>query len=1213
MTSRRDSRRLRRTGAALVLYAAILFATGVHIGDAQTLPPGTEPYDVTADYSTVRNVGGETVIELSQNVRVVHGDVTVTGDHGTSYTEKRITTLRGHVRVTQETLVMTGEEGEYRQTEDLAIIRRNVHIVDRGRIIDCDEARYSRTTGQAWLIGHVVGRDSTSVLHTDRLLYDRITGRSEAFDNVEITSKSQGIVVRGHHGIFDRNRSEGLVDRDPVLVSGPDDPEPVTVVSDTMRVYPDSSRASAYYRVRIIKGNTVTQCDSAMVFDDQKRVELYGHPIAKQENVVMRGDRMVAYYNANEVYRVDVFGSALITETPKDTLITGRDSQIRGDEITLHLHGSGIDSLRVTGHAESEYYPSTPKKSEANSIRGDQMYFRFGKDAIDFVDVAGKADGIYRYLDLKTGETSDSLRALADTSYTYVPFATHSQRVAYSAERVQYIATKKQLLLNKSARVEYHDSELTGETIAYYYDLQVLDAAGSPVLNEEGQKLYGERMDYGMDSRTGLVTEGATRYEQGYYTGKTMAKVGENEMKVWNSWYTTCDLKQPHYHFAARTMKVYPNDKVFTGPIWLYIGQTPVFALPFMANSISHGRRSGFLRPDFEFGFTSNKGRYISGLGYYWATNDYTDFKFVSDFYEDSRWRLYVGNRYALRYKLSGNVDFSFVRQLSSSTNEWTFDSAHQQTLGPQFNLSASLRFVSSDNAPSTVNTIDNVNRYIDSSIRSNVAIGKSWGAKRLSLSASRTQNLNVVSPSATKLDMTLPNVTLSIPSTALDFGALQDSKGFWAGLLKGTRISPSLSGNRQYTEKLYEKTDVTTGNAGLGLSSPQRLGFLTITPGVRASLVSSYTDFQQQAHTSITTSSGVPDTVMVPALHTTDTHSDFTWSMGASASTNFYGTFYPHIGKLRGLRHRVTPTASYSYSPERGMTPRQQSVSLGLQQSLDLKVATASPATGGGTNNATAGDDNTTAGADTTAEENVRKLSSVVNWNLGTTYRPDVPVDRAWSNISSSFNTVIAGANLSLNHTIDAYSFNLLNTNAQASFSIRGSHPFGRSSTVEVKELNAAAAADTADSLHTGSYNTGGVEFIQTTGSHQGETGGPGSLSLKEGRQPWDLSLALTYSKGSTGLVSSTLRLGWDVKLTDNWSIQYSTIYDVQERILQGQNFTITRDLHCWAMSFSRQQLGDEWQYYFRISLKAHPELYGESGSRGVPGGLGGGLIGQF
>lgn len=1189
--------RPRRLAAALALQAAIAFVLA-HVGGAQSPPGGGDYYNVTADQSKVRTINGETVIELSQNVRVVHGDVTVTADRGTSYTDKRVTMLHGHVRVRQQTLVMTGEEGEYRQTEDLAILRRNVHIVDRGWTVDCDEVRYSRITGDAWLIGDVVGRDSTSVIHTDRLLYNRLTGRSEAFNRVEVTSHSQGIIVKGDHGVFERNRSEGIIDRHPVLVAGPDDPQPVTVISDTMRVWPDSSRASAYYKVRIIKGNTVTQCDSAMVFDDQKRVELFGHPIAKQENVVMQGDSMVAFYNQTEVYKVDVFGSALITETPRDSLVIGRESRISGDKIILHLRGNGIDSLRVAGHAESEYYPSTPKKVEANRISGDKMFFRFGTQAIDYVDVSGKATGIYRYLDLKPGQTADSLRAVADTSYSYVPFDTHAQRVDYNAERVQYIASKKQLKLDKTAHVHYHDSDLNGDDITYYYDLQVLDASGSPVLDDGGQKLYGKRMDYGMDSRTGLVTEGSTKYEQGFYSGQTMAKVGENEMKVWNSWYTTCDLKVPHYHFAAKDMKVYPNDKVFTGPIWLYVGQTPILALPFMANNISHGRRSGFLRPNFEFGITSNRGRYISGLGYYWATNDYTDFKFLTDFYEDSRWRLYVGNRYALRYKLRGNVEFQLVRQLQNSLNEWTFDSTHNQTLGENFTLNANLRFVSSDKAIRDVNTIDQVQRVIDSSIRSNASIRKSWGSKAISASATRVQNLNVTDPNTARITETLPSVTLSIPSTTLDFGTLGNASGFWPELLKNTRLAPQLSGQRQVIQRLYEKSDSTSGIFGLSVSSPQKVRFITLTPTVSANLISSYTDFQRQAYEVVTST----DTTYYRARSYSRTKSDFSWNMGANASTNFYGTFYPSIGKLRGIRHQISPGVSYRYTPARGSIPRQQSVGLSLRNSLDLKVAT-----GGRQKEAAAGGE-----ADTTTTEKVRKLSSVVSWNLSTSYRPDVPVKKAWSDILSTVNVILAGATVSLNQSLDPYNFNVLNTNATIGFGIHGSHPFGRTTKVEVRELNAAAAADTADSLKTKTPTGSGVEFIQTTGNYQGEQANR-SLALEKGRQPWNLQLALTYNKGATGPANSTLRIGWDVKLTDNWAINYSTTYDVEQRLLNGQFFTITRDLHCWAMSFSREQLGGEWQYYFRITLKAYPELYGESGSRGVGNGLGGGLVGQF
>jgi hypothetical protein len=738
--------------------------------------------------------------------------------------------------------------------------------------------------------------------------------------------------------------------------------------------------------------------------------------------------------------------------------------------------------------------------------------------------------------------------------------------------------------------VDYHDSRLEASNITYHASQQILDASGEPTLTDAGQAIIGERMDYDMENETGLVTEGSTRYEQGFYSGENLAKVGENELKVWNSWYTTCDLKNPHYHFAARHMKVYPDDKAFSGPIWLHIGRTPIFALPFMANSIARGRRSGFLRPDFEFGVTSDKGRFISGLGYYWATNDYTDFTFSADFYEDSRWRLYAGNRYALRYQFTGSAAFNYVRDLTDQSTEWTFDGAHDQTLGERASLNASLRFVSSDDAPQSVNQIDDVNRYIDRSIRSTVALRKSWDTVGFSASASRTQNLSITDPTAIVKNTVMPSVQLSIPSRNLYFGEhAGGAEGFSESLLKNTRISPSLRFNRTLKEKLFERDDVSTAEAGVGLSSPQKIAFVTVSPSVSANLVSTRVDFEREAFDYYSTVGGVTDTISVAAKDSSLTDHVFTWRLGASANTNFYGTFYPNIGRLKGIRHTVTPSASYTFTPAQDGRVRQQSVGLNLRNALDLKLAGAQ----------------VDSAVSVPEGDNLRRLSGVAIWNLATSYRPDTPSERAWSNISSSLNFLLFGTNFSINHTVDSYTFDVLNTSATSTIHIGGTHPFGKSSRVEVRELNVTASRDTTEGKET-EFETGGVEFRQT---------GPGGerpaeqLALEEGRQPWNVVLGFTYSSSSLGQTSSTLRVGWDFKLTDNWKIDYSTIYDVEARERSGQYIGVTRDLHCWEIGFSRQQLGDEWEYYFRIALKAHPELYGESGNRGV----GGGLMGQF
>jgi len=73
---------------------------------------------------------------------------------------------------------------------------------------------------------------------------------------------------------------------------------------------------------------------------------------------------------------------------------------------------------------------------------------------------------------------------------------------------------------------------------------------------------------------------------------------------------------------------------------------------------------------------------------------------------------------------------------------------AHQ-TLGDRFTVASDLHFVSSDRAPQAISRIDDVNRVIDRSLRSNVSVRKSWDAVGFSASATRMQNLNMTDPTA--------------------------------------------------------------------------------------------------------------------------------------------------------------------------------------------------------------------------------------------------------------------------------------------------------------------------------------------------------------------------------------------------------------------------------------------------------------------------------
>ena len=1157
--------------------------------DQRTIAPQDSVYKLSGGSTTLREVNGERVIELNGGVRIVHGDVVVTADRGEHYDERGITLLIGNVNIDQQQLHMESDEGEYFATEDKAILRNNVLIVDRGMTIRCDEATFYRGSEDAFLVGNVVVQDSTSTLTADRIVYNQLLQIAEAFGRVRITNPDEGIAVWGDHGYYYRLLGQGIIDENPRLLVDAEGEEPATVDADTMYFFPDSKRAVATGRVKIIKANMVTQCDSAVVVDSLKTATLYGDPLAKQDNMSMQAEEMVIVYDEEAVNEITLVGDAVITETPSDTLIVGRDNWMRGDSVIMYLQNNSMDSIRVVGNATSEYFPVNPGKIESNFVRGDRMFFLFENDSIARLEIDGNADGVYRFLNTDAEMTVDSLRAEADTSLKYVPFKENADKVTYSATHIRYIARSQDLELVDKGKIVYGNRTLLADSVTYNAEVQLMDASGDPILLDGAEKFYGNQMDYALDEEIGLVTGGSTKFMLGYYNGEEIAKVGDDVLKVWNSHYTTCDRLHPHYRFQAKEMKVYLDDKVVSGPIWLYVGDTPVIFLPFFAQNIRQGRRSGVLRPDFEFGIGSVRGRFIRNIGYYWATNQYTDVLFAFDFNENSSLAGRMFNRYKVRYKYDGNVNFRYIRDLIVSTDQWTADWRHQHTLGERASLNANLSFVSSEVARKAVSDLDDVVDIVDVQVRSTATYSKTWDAAGFTVSGVREQNLEVRNPLDERVRTNFPNVRLSIPSRNLYFGGekVASRRGFFGRMFSNIRVSPNVDFNRTTIERPVRKEEVITSNQSLAFGAPTNISWLVVRPSFTLRNAYRYEE-------NVSNPYAPDDTTFSPGNREVINESEFNWNAGLATNTNFYGTFYPEWGSFNALRHTMTPSVGYSYSPPRGSSPRSQRVNIGLANTIDVKIGEG---------------------------EEVRKYAGVILWRLNTTYNPDAPERQQWSNIGSVLSARVAGANVSYNQSIDPYTFEVLNQSVSVSgLRLAGTHKLGVSVDDDDEEedeeqlLNVIARQDTLDTreqadtereLPVDANGDGIDDDIQDTGL--------GALARGQGEDPnglpWNLNLDFSYSQSAFGAATSTMNVNSGLNLTRNWRVTYSATYDLQNKILARQAFSIFRNLHCWEMSLNRRQLGDEWEFYFKITLVGHPELFIDQGNRGLGGPSGGGF----
>jgi hypothetical protein len=109
-------------------------------------------------------------------------------------------------------------------------------------------------------------------------------------------------------------------------------------------------------------------------------------------------------------------------------------------------------------------------------------------------------------------------------------------------------------------------------------------------------------------------------------------------------------------------------------------------------------------------------------------------------------------------------------------------------------------------------------------------------------------------------------------------------------------------------------------------------------------------------------------------------------------------------------------------------------------------------------------------------------------------------------------------------------------------------------------------------------------------------------TLILSTGISRKEFSLSMTYN-WTPREIGSDQSLGGNisVKLTTNWKLSLSRRYDFIAHKVIGEEFSISRDLHCWSADFSFDRLGARWRYDFTLKLKALPEIKVGKGLFGI------------
>jgi len=873
-------------------------------------------------------------------------------------------------------------------------------------------------------------------------------------------------------------------------------------------------------------------------------------------------------------------------------------------------------------------------------------------------------------------DTTDTLQVVAGDTLAASPFALTGAAPAvvpadslaralmgldgYTATRYEgtgarFAADSGKLVLLGKAQVEREGQTLVADSLLVY-DRHTATACGygKPVLTGAGaaEPVQSEQVCYDIERDLGMARSARTKFSETgnwYVHGDRVYTSGKHVMYTQDGKFTSCDLDEPHYHFAAKHVKIVKDRVMVARDVTLNFADVPVFWLPFLVQSLKQGRQSGLLMPEFSVNEIARPDRgyrrRLRNLGVYWAINDYMGAQVSLDWEAET----FTGVRGRFDYNwrnqfLNGNLDVT--RYWRPGGTELSLQTSHRWDPSERTSMNVSANFVS-DRRFLEENTFDP--RELTRTIDSNGGLNHRFDWGNLTLHAKRRQYLG-----EDRVETTLPSVSLNITPITL-FPALPGqarwySNATWNGnasfnvqgrdvaeqlggpqtvdtrLTKASASSSFTLGKLSWSQSFNAGEDLRRGKTGVvvgdsvypdsvvpesrvqradwstSLGYMQRLiGTTTLTPSVR---------FSSELIRGDTAAGG--QAVWAPVR----------MSVGASLKADIFG-FWPGVGPFSRIRHRLSPTLSYSYSPKPSVSELQTRVFRGLDQLRESNQLTLSlnqtweakyresAQEGARRDSAAAAAPDTATGPRRLPQARKIKLLS---WSMSALAYDFVRAREAdsigrWpglttSQLSHTVNSdLLPGLSLSVEQDLFATprdstgkalprTFRPYLRGVTASFSIDNDswlvRALGLGGRRDAKrEEREAEAPDSAAA--------GGVE------ERSGLFGGrrqPGAGAPYEGSAgSWNASLNYSLDRpplfSGYGRSDQLLQANVSFRPTENWSVTWSTGYSFTNRQFSDHYLTLTRNLHRWQANFSfmKAQNGN-FSFVFHVNLLDNSDL---------------------
>ena len=774
---------------------------------------------------------------------------------------------------------------------------------------------------------------------------------------------------------------------------------------------------------------------------------------------------------------------------------------------------------------------------------------------------------------------------------------------------------KEQLHLYGKAYVESEGVNLTAGYIlvdlaknellaTYAYDIDS-NRVEMPVFKDGSDEIEAATIKYNLTTKKAYILEVKIVQDEMYLYMEQAKRQSNEDIHFRQGRFTTCDLDEPHYHFQLSKAVMVPDKRIVTGPMNLWIAGVPTpFGLAFSYIPQQEDRTHGIIFPQIVP--ISEYGSGLNELGYYFPINDFVQTTAYVSAYTRGSWGVKNATNYVKRYKFSGNFNVGFEQFRrgfpdTTSINKFAVSWLHKKDVksSPYWNFNSNVNFESNNNPKQNLDP-QNTN-YFSNTLLSDININRSFPGKpfrvgaKLSISQnSQSKNISLTSPSVNF------NTTQFFPLKKLFQGSQP-----WKQIFQRFGVIYSLEGQNRSTfkdtllrDKNYDAIGQQFFNGAQQKITVQTTGglfknILKITPSIN---YGTKLNFQQISKSYDSTLNGpIADTIRAAGL----AH-DLSFNM--SATTVLY-SYYRFVGKNKPLlRHVMTPNITVSYIPSLNKAIED---SIGANKSL-IKYSPFEQSI----YSSRASNDQ---GLISFGLNNSFELKRKSDKDTVTGFKKTRIIDAL--SFNGSYDVIkdtMQLSNISINLRISPVQW--LNFVGTSLFS-----PYGwtDSTGATIKDY----AVTTNQGLGRTLSNTFSTTLTLTSKSSREKIEENQQVAATNWNSdydyfylhpeyiidfdiPWKVSFSHNYNLNRNTnktifdrkefIESHTLMTNGDLSFTKRWKISGTINTDLKTLKVTNANFSLNRDMHCWALSFNWTPIGTNKS--FLLTIRNTSSIFGDA-----------------